>query len=160
MGKTVYRFKTFKSDAAPFFFFIDIFPPKPDLWDSIYLRVLLNAIKENPIMPLPMRIDRVINGMSSILIRPREAIHIKISSNEIAILNPSKFIFYGINKLLYFTEIRIWESLLKSLDPIKTVSWWNKTRFLYVNIYQLENEFSTFLKAHLHHIIKSLNKRK
>ena len=28
MGKTVYRFKTFKSDAAPFFFFINIFPPK------------------------------------------------------------------------------------------------------------------------------------
>ena len=103
-----------------------------------------------------MRIDRVINGMSSILIRPREAIHIKISSNEIAILNPSKFIFYGINKLLYFTEIRIWESLLKSLDPIKTVSWWNRTRFLYGNLYQLENDFSTFLKAYLHHIIKSL----
>ncbi|MGQ4876707.1 MAG: hypothetical protein ACP6IY_21780 [Promethearchaeia archaeon] len=156
MGKIVNRFKTFKSDAAPFFFFIDIFPPKPVLRNSSYLRVLLNAIENNPIMPLPMRIDRVINGISSILIRPREAIYVKISSNEIAILNPLQFIFYGINKLLYFTEIRIWENLLRSLDPIKTVSWWNKTRFLYGNLYQLEDDFSTFLKAYLRNIIKAL----
>ncbi|MCK4384196.1 MAG: hypothetical protein KAW66_12935, partial [Candidatus Lokiarchaeota archaeon] len=72
--KPQYRFKTYKSDAAPFFFFIDVYPFDITLFELPYLKSLIETIEKNAIVPIPMRVDRVFNGESSVIIRPREVI--------------------------------------------------------------------------------------
>ncbi|GAF88278.1 unnamed protein product, partial [marine sediment metagenome] len=74
MVKPIHKFKTFKSDAAPFFFFIEIFSPDLTSYEKERDFVLLKKINDNPIMPLPMRVDRVFNGEKSLLIRPKEPV--------------------------------------------------------------------------------------
>jgi hypothetical protein len=153
--KPIHKFKIFKSDAAPFFFYIDIFPPDPSNFKSRYVHHLLEAININPIMPLPMRVDRVYNGEKSVLIRPREPISSSIMDDLIATINPSMFLQYGMEKLLFFTEIRAFESYFKSLTLERAQKWWDSTKFLYVKLSRLEEDFSSFNKAYLHTVLKA-----
>jgi len=152
--KAQYKFKTYNSDAAPFFFYIDIFPFDTSLYLSSYTSSLIKTIERNPIVPIPMRIDRVFNGESSVLIRPREAVSFQISEEQLAVINPFNFLRCGIKNLIYFTEIRASEQLFKHLLNKKLISWWEETRFLYGNLYRLEEDLSAFLKAYLHTMVK------
>jgi len=154
-SKTQYRFKTYKSDAAPFFFFIDIFPLYLKNYNTPYTSVLATQIKNNPIMPLPMRVDRVFNGESSIIIRPNAPVSFPLNESILAVINPIPFLQLGIENLLFFTEIRSQEQLYRSFTQEKVNQWWKNTRFLYGNLHQLEEDFSAFLKAYLYTIIKS-----
>jgi hypothetical protein len=149
------RFKTYKSDAAPFFFFIDIYPPDRSTIEHSHLSELINSIKSNPIMPLPMRVDRVYNGEKSILLRPRKLISSQITEELTAYINPLAFIQLGIEKLLYFTEIHGREKFSESLSPERAKRWWNSTRFLYGNLLKLEEDFSYFLKTYLETLVKA-----
>lgn len=149
------KFKTYKSDAAPFFFFIDIFPLETSVLPHPHLLALVDSIKSNPIMPLPMRVDRVFNGESSVLIRPRKPIFFPVSDEYIALINPAPFLQFGLEKLIFFTEIRASEQLYLSVSTENVNKWWNKTRFLYGNLYLVEEDFSAFLRAYLHTIIKA-----
>ncbi|MHA2390970.1 MAG: hypothetical protein ACXAEX_03300 [Promethearchaeota archaeon] len=153
--KPINKFKTYKFDAAPFFFFIDIFPPEYTNKNKPNLANLINSVSTNPIMPLPMRVDRVFNGERSILIRPKEPITFPITEELTAIINPVPFLHYGFEKLLYFTEVRAREQFFLSMSPQRTLKWWNITRFLYGNLPTLEADFSAFLRAYLHTIIKA-----
>ncbi|NHJ23130.1 MAG: hypothetical protein EAX89_01045 [Candidatus Lokiarchaeota archaeon] len=153
--KTQYKFKTYKSDAAPFFFFIDIFPLDSDNFDSLRSSILANQIKTNPIMPLPMRVDRVFNGESSIVIRPNAPISFPINDSINAIINPIPFFQLGFEKLLFFTEMRSHEKLFLPLKQEKVNQWWKATRFLYGNLNQIEEDFSAFLRAYLYTMIKA-----
>jgi len=157
--KPINKFKTYKYDAAPFFFFIDIYPPDPSNFIKPHLKALVNSkeVQSNPVMALPMRVDRVFNGESSIIIRPREPISFPVSDNLIAMINPTPFLQFGIEKLLYFTEIRGREQLYLSITPKSTHKWWNSTRFLYGNLFTLEGDFSTFLRAYLDKMINAYN---
>jgi adenylate kinase family enzyme len=152
--KTQLKFKTYKSDAAPFFFYIEIYPFDTSLFKNPYLYSLIKIIEKNPIVPIPMRVDRVFNGENSVIIRPREAISFQISEDQLAVINPYQFLSNGIKNLIYFSEIRSSEHLLKSLTSKKVISWWETTRFLYGNLYRLEEDFSAFLKAYLHTMVK------
>ena len=149
------KFKTFKSDAAPFFFFIDVFPLENSGFPQPRLSALVDSIKNNPIMPLPMRVDRVFNGESSVLIRPREPIFFPISDECIALINPTPFLQFGFEKLIFFTEIRASEQLYLSVKAENVNKWWIKTKFLYGNLFRAEEDFSAFLRAYLHTIIKA-----
>jgi len=152
---SLHKFKTYKSDAAPFFFFIDVVPADtPDLKQPYYIE-LIKSIKSNPIMPLPMRVDRVYNAENSILIRPREPISFMIGEDLVAAINPNPFIQLGIEKLLYFTEVRAREKFYTSLSIERASKWWNSTRYLYGNLYRLEEDFSAFLRAYLHTMVKA-----
>lgn len=153
--KLPFKFKTYKSDAAPFFFFIDIFPPKPDGFNKPRSSYLANRICENPIMPLPMRIDRVFNGESSIIVRPNDPIVFPINKSISAIVNPIPFLQLGFEKLLFYTEIRSYEKFSLSLKKIGVQRWWDATRYLYGDLPQIEEDFSTFLRAYLYTIIKA-----
>ncbi|MFX1417601.1 MAG: hypothetical protein ACFE9N_01640 [Promethearchaeota archaeon] len=153
--KPINKFKTYKFDAAPFFFFIDIFPPEYLNPSKPHLVSLIESIKTNPIMPLPMRVDRVFNGEKSILIRPSEPISYMISEDLSAIINPTPFLQVGMEKLLYFTEIRAREKLILPLTSERVIKWWNSTKFLYGNISFIEKDFSDFLKAYLYTIVKN-----
>jgi hypothetical protein len=154
-SKTKTRFKTYKSDAAPFFFYIDIFPPDPSVYEETHISGLVKSLKDNPIMPLPMRVDRVFNGQSSVLIRPREPISFPINEDIVAFVNPSPFLQFGFEKLLYFTEVRSNELLFMPLNYNKMERWWLRTQFLYGNLYRIEEDFSAFLRAYLHTMIKA-----
>ncbi|MHA1988523.1 MAG: hypothetical protein ACW98D_17975, partial [Promethearchaeota archaeon] len=149
------RFKTYKSDAAPFFFFIDVFPASYSNKNKPNLIHLVNSIKTNPIMPLPMRIDRVYNGESSVMIRPKEPITFPVSEDLTAIINPAPFLQLGFEKLLFFTEVYSRTKFLSSLTSKKTLRWWQATRSLYGNLPTLEEDFSAFLRAYLHTVVKA-----
>jgi len=149
------KFKTYKSDAAPFFFFIDVFPAEYSNKNKPNLIHLVNSIKTNPIMPLPMRVDRVFNGASSILIRPKEPISFPVSKDLTAIINPDPFLQFGFEKLIYFTEVYSRTKLISSLNSQNALKWWETTKFLYGNLPSLEEDFSAFLRAYLHTIIKA-----
>jgi len=153
--KPINKFKTYKFDAAPFFFFIDIFPPDYSNINKPNLAHLINSVANNPIMPLPMRVDRVFNGENSVLIRPREPISFPITEDQTALIDPLLFLQYGFEKLLYFTEVRSREQFFLSLPYERVSRWWLSTMFQYANLSTLEEDFSAFLRAYLHTIIKA-----
>ncbi|TFF87722.1 MAG: hypothetical protein EU550_02750, partial [Promethearchaeota archaeon] len=115
------KFKTYAYDAAPFFFYIDVV--KPDL-SSIkvdYFKKLLNSIKDNPIMPIPMRIDRVFNGENSVIIRPEHPIKQELFDDSQAFINPTALIHYGVEKLINYAEVRASEVLGASIKEERTL---------------------------------------
>ncbi|MFX1328012.1 MAG: hypothetical protein ACFE91_07700 [Promethearchaeota archaeon] len=154
-GKTPFKFKTYKSDAAPFFFFIDIFPLEPEIFGNPRSSFLAKQIRNNPIMPLPMRVDRVFNGETSIIIRPNNPTVFPINESVFAIINPIPFFQLGLEKLLFFTEIRSSEKFSLSLKQKAIKRWWEATRYLYGNLPQIEEDFSAFLRAYLYTMIKA-----
>ena len=154
-NKTQLKFKTYKSDAAPFFFYIEVFPFDSSLYINPHSSSLIKTIERNPIVPIPMRVDCVFNGESSLIIRPRETTSFQISEEQLAVINPSQFLLSGIKNLIYFSEIRSSEQIFKSLSSKNVISWWEATRFLYGNLYRLEEDFSSFLRAYLHTMVKS-----
>ncbi|MFX0043451.1 MAG: hypothetical protein ACFE8L_11105 [Candidatus Hodarchaeota archaeon] len=152
---SINKFKTYKYDAAPFFFFIDVFPADTsDLKHAHYVE-LINSIKYNPIMPLPMRVDRVYNAENSIVIRPREPTSVMIREDLIATINPIPFLQLGIEKLVYFTEVIAREKFYKSLSIEHARKWWKSTRYLYGNLSQLEEDFLAILRAYLNTVVKA-----
>ncbi len=153
--KPIHKFKIFKSDAAPFFFYIDIFSPDLSTFKSPQLRNLLESIQTNPIMPLPMRVDRVYNGVQSVLIRPREPTSFLVMDDINAFINPVAFLQCGLKKLIYFTEVRAYENLFLSLKVEKVQKWWDSTKFLYSKLLRLEEDFSAFIKAYIHTVLKA-----
>jgi hypothetical protein len=153
--KPVNKFKTYKYDAAPFFFFIDIFPPDYINLSKPNLANLINSIGTNPIMPLPMRVDRVFNGERSVLIRPKEPVSFPITEDLTTIIDPLQFLKFGFEKLLYFTEIRSRENFFLSLTLERVSKWWQFTKYLYANLSTLEDDFSAFLRAYMHTIIRA-----
>lgn len=155
MVKPVHKFKTFKSDAAPFFFFIEIFSPDLTSYEKERDFVLLKKINDNPIMPLPMRVDRVFNGEKSLLIRPKEPVFFSIMDDLYATINPTPFLQYGTENLLYFTEIRAFEKFLIPLTIEKVKKWWESTKFLYAKLTRIEEDFSAFLRAYINTVLKA-----
>jgi hypothetical protein len=153
--KPINKFKTFKYDAAPFFFYLEVFPPDLTGFDSDRDVAILTKSINNPIMPIPMRVDRVFNGELSVLIRPREPLIFSVMDDLNAIINPSKFLQYGIEQLINFTEIRAFERFALSITTQKVEKWWNSTKFLYTKLLDLENDFSAFLKLYVDNLLKA-----
>ncbi len=106
-------------------------------------------------MPLPMRVDRVFNGGQSVLIRPREPTSFLVMDDMNAIINPTAFLQYGTEKLLYFTEVRAFENLFPSLKIENVKKWWDSTKFLYSKLLNLEEDFSAFIRAYIHTVLKA-----
>ena len=148
------EYETFSHDASPFFFYIDVLPLDLSQYDIPHHVELLKEVQSNPIMPLPLRIDRVFSGKSSILIRPRDPVSFSINEN-IAIINPQPLIESGIKKLLYFTEVRASREFASSLTLANAEVWWNSTKFLYGRLRTLEEDFAAFLKAYIFIMVKA-----
>jgi hypothetical protein len=105
-------------------------------------------------MPLPLRVDRVFSGKSSILIRLSNPVSFSINEN-IAVINPQPFIKSGIKKLLYLTEVRASREFASSLTLENAEMWWNSTKFLYGRLRTLEEDFAAFLRAYLLIMVKA-----
>jgi len=156
MGRNIKsKFKTYKSDGAPFFFYIDVIPLDLSQYEIKNHIKLLKGVADNSIMPLPLRVDRVFSGESSIIVRPREPISFTIDQNLIAIVNPAPFIRNGIEKLLIFTEIRSSRGFAVSLSHAQAKKWWDATKYLYGRLTTLEEDFAACLRAYLHTVIRA-----
>jgi hypothetical protein len=153
--KPLHKFQTFKYDAAPFFFYLEVFPPDLTGFASDRDVAILKKSITNPVMPLPMRVDRVFNGESSVLIRPRESLIFPVMDDLKAIINPSKFLQYGIEQLINFTEIRAFHKFFLSLTTQKAENWWDSTKYLYAKLLDLEHDFSAFLKLYIENLLKA-----
>jgi hypothetical protein len=106
-------------------------------------------------MPLPMRVDRVFNGERSVLIRPKEPVLFPITEDLTTIIDPLQFLNLGFEKLLYFTEVRSRENFFLSLSMERVSRWWQITKSLYANLSTLEDDFSAFLRAYMHTIVRA-----
>ena len=133
------EYQTFKYDASPFFFYIDVLPLDLSQYEISHHADLLKQVRSNPIMPIPIMVDRVFNGKSTVLIRPTNPISFTVNE-KIAIVNPQPFLQSGIKKLLYFTEVRASGEFAISLTFKNAESWWNSTKFLYGRLRSLEEE--------------------
>ncbi len=148
------EYRIFKHDPAPFFFYIDVLPLDLSQYDIPHHIELLAKLQFNPIMPLPLRVDRVFNGESSIIIRPNNPVSFSVGE-KMAVINPLPFIQSGIEKLLYLTEVRASGEFALSLTSNNAKKWWNSTRFLYGRLRTLEEDFVAFLNAYLFIMIKA-----
>ncbi|MHA2289429.1 MAG: hypothetical protein ACXABG_11650, partial [Promethearchaeota archaeon] len=141
MGRpTKAKFKTYKSDGAPFFFYIDVVPLELSQYKMKNHIKLLEGEANNSIMPLPLRIDRIFEGKSSIIIRPQEPISFTFD-DIVAVVNPVPFVRSGLKKLLIFTEIRSSEEFISSLSHTKAKIWWDMTKYLHGKLTTLEEDF-------------------
>jgi hypothetical protein len=148
------KYQIFRSDAAPFFFYIDVLPIDLKQYDIPHHVEILKKVQSNPIMPLPLRVDRVFNGEPSILIRPREPVSFPLGEKTLYI-NPDPFINRGIEKLIYLTEIRASREFTYSLKVDNAKKWWNSTKHFYGRLKTLEDDFSAFLKAYIYTLVKA-----
>ena len=109
-GKTLTKLKTFKNDLAPMGFYFDIFSTK---------------IFQIPILPIPMRIDKLSNGEPTLLITPNlEKLEKAFKKLKLRI-NFNLFYFIGIKNFLNYASIKQNDLLtLRSLNGDKIRKWW------------------------------------
>ncbi len=107
--KTLTKLKTFKNDLAPMGFYFDIFSTK---------------IFQIPIMPIPMRIDKLYNGKPTLLITPnREKLEKAFKKLKLRI-NFNHFYFIGIKNFINYANIKQKDLTLRGLDGEKIRKWW------------------------------------
>lgn len=107
--KTLTKLKTFKNDLAPVGFYFDIFSTK---------------IFQIPIMPIPMRIDKLSNGEPTLLITPNlEKLEKAFKKLKLRI-NFNLFYFIGIKNFLNYANIKQKDLTLRSLNADKIRKWW------------------------------------
>ena len=107
--KTLTKLKTFKNDLAPMGFYFDIFSTK---------------IFQIPILPIPMRIDKISNGEPTLLITPnREKLEKAFKKLKLRI-NFNLFYFIGIKNFLNYASIIQKDLTLRGLDGDKIIKWW------------------------------------
>ncbi|QEE17639.2 hypothetical protein DSAG12_03476 [Promethearchaeum syntrophicum] len=107
MSKT--RIINKKSDGGPMIFLIDIFQNETFL---------------NPILPIPSRIDKIINGDISGLITPSEPISIKINEIEYS-FNYEKLYQNIVKNLIHYALSKFKEVSFQPLKKKKIENWWN-----------------------------------
>lgn len=121
--------KTYKSDLAPVGFYFDIFT---------------SEIFRIPVMPIPMRIDRLFKGESTFFILP-DMIKLNRLINELdLVLNMKSFLLAGINNLINFAKNKYKEKTYLTLKPETITRWFEKSIELKTNIPSLTDDF-TFL---------------
>ena len=108
-SKYVRKQRSFKKDLAPIGFYFDIF--STDLFQI-------------PILPIPMRIDKLSNGEPTLLITPnREKLEKEFKRLNLTI---DFHLFYvtGITNLLNYANLKQKELTLRGLDSDKIIKWW------------------------------------
>jgi hypothetical protein len=132
--KILTRIPVKRSDGAPMIFFMDV----------------INSDFPNPILPMPLRIDMVTNGLPTNFIFPKKSTSIRIE-NEIYTYNYLNLFRFYLKNLIHYskrTHLKVTFQNLKE-DTIKR--WWDLSRNLIGKIptYSKDLEFilETYLKA-------------
>lgn len=103
------KLRTFKSDLAPVGFYFDIFPTEAF---------------QIPILPIPMRIDKLSNGKPTLFITPdREKLE-KLSKRLNLKINFHLFYAVGVKNFIRYARLKQKEITLRHLDDDKIRKWW------------------------------------
>lgn len=131
------NFKTFKSDLAPVGFYFDVFATE---------------IFKIPVMPIPMRIDKLIKGESTFFILP-DIIKINRLIDKLGlVLNMKFFLLTGLKNLINFAKKKFQEKTLLNLNKEIITRWFENSLALKAEIPSLTKDFtfliSKFLKSY------------
>ena len=124
------KLKYFKNDLAPIGFYFDLF--STDFFKF-------------PIMPVPMRIDRISNGKSTYFILPNlEILDTALKSLDIS-FNLDIFIIEGISNLLSYTKKKYKEITFRSITNEIVYQWYDSSLNISADIPSLSDDFTHVL---------------
>lgn len=108
-SKHLSKLRTYKRDLAPMGFYFDIFS---------------TDIFQIPILPIPMRIDKLSNGEPTLFITPNLEKLEKVFKRLNLTINFHLFYITGIKNLINYANLKQKELTLRGLDSDKIRKWW------------------------------------
>jgi hypothetical protein len=109
------KLKAFHKDIAPIGFYLDIFPTE---------------LFQTPILPLPMRIDKLSNGEPTLFIKLNMKKLESACSKFKLDLNLNNFYLMGIKNFVHYASVKLKELTLRPLDSRKVEEWWETSKSL------------------------------
>lgn len=130
------KLKAFKNDLAPLGFFFDLIPTKNF---------------KIPIMPIPMRIDKLTNHQPTLFILPDFNSLKNVFQKYHLFINFEQFFLIGLTNLISYAKVKYKEITKRNLKDEIIVQWFEKSKNIITEIYSLTETFtfiiSEFLKS-------------
>ena len=133
--KSPVKLKSFKGDLAPVGFYFDIFATE---------------IFKIPVMPVPMRIDKLTNGKLTLFIFPDIGNLNKLLKKLDLTLNFKNFFLLGISNFINFAKDKYKEIIHRNLKREVIIKWFENSRLIKI-------EIPSFTEAYTYLIIEFLN---
>lgn len=127
VNNPITKIKCSKNDLAPISFYFDIIPF--DLFDI-------------PIMPIPMRIDKVTNGQPLLIIIPDHKKINKILNKSFLNVDFNQFFSHGLINLINYSRKKYKELTFQNLKNDTILKWFNKSINLKIKIPSLVDDFT------------------
>lgn len=109
------KLKVFHKDIAPIGFYFDIFTTE---------------LFQTPILPLPMRIDKLSNGEPTLFVK-LDMKKLEIACKKFKFcLNLNNFYLMGIRNFVQYARAKLKEITLRPLDSRKVEEWWKASKSL------------------------------
>jgi len=121
------KLKGFHKDIAPIGFYFDIFTTE---------------LFQTPILPLPMRIDKLSNGEPTLIIKLDMKKIERVSKKFNLCLNLNNFYLMGIKNFVHYARVKIKEITLRMLDNRKIEKWWEASKNISTTIPDLTETFT------------------
>ncbi|MHA1619525.1 MAG: hypothetical protein ACTSVZ_09595 [Promethearchaeota archaeon] len=122
-----------KNDAAPMLFFID---------------QIKSSMFENPILPMPLRIDRLLIQRSSLFIIPTKRALIQ-TENKKYTFDYVKIYSLFMENLLRYAEQKYRTLFYRQMDLRIVENWWNQTKILQSRIHGFNDLQGEILQSYL-----------
>jgi len=123
---------------------------------GFYFDVISTDFFKNPIMPIPMRIDKVINGDPTFFILPDLK---KLNEKFDYFINYESFLGVGIENLINFAKKTHGENSYRTLKNATIRKWFNKSISIKADIPDLSNAF-TFVTSEFLILYSTIEEKK
>jgi hypothetical protein len=131
------RIKSNPDDVAPMIFVID---------------VIRSEHYKNPIIPIPVRVDKVSNGEFTSIILPSTHPQIE-QDDQVYFIDVVRLLTLGFQNLMSYTAIKFNEITYRPLNIANISTWWENTRKFSCNfptyIHDLEVVLHSYLEAYI-----------
>jgi len=144
-SRTPTKLKSFKRDLAPIGLYFDIFATE---------------IFDIPVIPIPLRIDKLTNGEATFFIIPDIDKLNQLFEKLGLVINFKSFFLDGIKNLILYAKKKYKEITLRTLERESIINWFEKSKMLSAEIPSLTEDFtfiiSEFLKMYSNIVKKGL----
>lgn len=128
------KLKSFKNDLAPVGFYFDIFP---------------TGIFKIPIMPIPMRIDKISNGRATFFIIPDLFKLDSFLETLDLVFNFESFLIEGLKNLINYSKNKYKDITYRTLSLESLTNWFENSLNLKTEIPSLIEDFTFLLSEYL-----------